>query len=109
MPCTTPHHAGDRQATQGTGPAHPRGVRSVQPRRGADGALPAKTKQLIAVAVAHTTQCLYCIRGHTRLAHRAGAQAPPTSRSRKRSGSRPKCARGGAYAHSTLALEALSK
>ena len=39
----------------------------------ADGALPEQTKQLIAVAVAHTTQCPYCIRGHTRLAHRKGA------------------------------------
>ena len=39
----------------------------------AEGALPEVTKQLIAVAVAHTTQCPYCIRGHTRLAHRAGA------------------------------------
>ena len=28
----------------------------------ADGALPAKTKDLIAVAVAHVTQCPYCIR-----------------------------------------------
>jgi alkylhydroperoxidase/carboxymuconolactone decarboxylase family protein YurZ len=27
-----------------------------------DGALPGKTKQLIAVAVAHVTQCLYCIK-----------------------------------------------
>ena len=34
----------------------------------ADGALPAKTKQLIAVAVAHVTQCPYCIRGHTKAA-----------------------------------------
>ncbi len=39
----------------------------------ADGALPAKTKQLIAVAVAHVTQCPYCIRGHTRAALRHGA------------------------------------
>jgi AhpD family alkylhydroperoxidase len=39
----------------------------------ADGALPGKTKQLIAVAVAHTTQCPYCIRGHTKTALRAGA------------------------------------
>ncbi len=39
----------------------------------ADGALPAKTKQLIAVAVAHVTQCPYCIRGHTKAALRAGA------------------------------------
>jgi AhpD family alkylhydroperoxidase len=39
----------------------------------ADGALPGKTKQLIAVAAAHVTQCPYCIRGHTKLAHQAGA------------------------------------
>jgi alkylhydroperoxidase/carboxymuconolactone decarboxylase family protein YurZ len=31
----------------------------------AEGALPAKTKQLIAVAVAHVTQCPYCIHGHS--------------------------------------------
>lgn len=39
----------------------------------ADGALAAKTKQLIAVAVAHVTQCPYCIRGHTKAALRQGA------------------------------------
>src|SRR5574340_1040549 len=39
----------------------------------APGALPAKTKQLIAVAVAHVTQCPYCIRGHTEAALRHGA------------------------------------
>lgn len=37
------------------------------------GALDAKTKQLIAVAVAHTTQCPYCIRSHTKDALKAGA------------------------------------
>ena len=37
------------------------------------GALPNKTKQLIAVAVAHVTQCPDCIDGHTELAGRAGA------------------------------------
>ena len=41
----------------------------------ADGALPAKTKQLIAVAVAHVTQCPYCIRGHTDGALKHGATA----------------------------------
>jgi len=41
----------------------------------AEGAIPAKTKQLIAVAVAHVTQCPYCIRGHTRAALRHGATA----------------------------------
>jgi AhpD family alkylhydroperoxidase len=38
----------------------------------ADGALSAKTKQLIAVAAAHVTQCPYCIKGHTHAALRAG-------------------------------------
>lgn len=38
-----------------------------------DGALPAKTKQLIALAVAHVTQCPYCIRSHTKDALRKGA------------------------------------
>ncbi len=41
----------------------------------ADGALPAKVKQIIAVAVAHVTQCPYCINGHTAAAMRAGATA----------------------------------
>jgi AhpD family alkylhydroperoxidase len=39
----------------------------------ADGALPAKMKQIIAVAVAHVTQCPYCIKGHTKAALRHGA------------------------------------
>lgn len=39
----------------------------------AEGALSAKTKQLIAVAVAHATQCPYCIRSHTELALKHGA------------------------------------
>jgi AhpD family alkylhydroperoxidase len=41
----------------------------------AEGALSAKTKQLIAVAVAHVTQCPYRIRGHTSAALRHGATA----------------------------------
>ncbi len=39
----------------------------------ADGALDRRTKQLIAIAVAHVTQCPWCIEGHTRGAKRAGA------------------------------------
>src|SRR5262245_43097815 len=38
----------------------------------ADGAIPAKTKELIAVAVAVTTQCPYCIEIHTKKAKAAG-------------------------------------
>lgn len=38
----------------------------------AAGALPTRTKHIIAVAVAHVTQCPYCIRGHTSAALRDG-------------------------------------
>jgi AhpD family alkylhydroperoxidase len=39
----------------------------------AAGAIPAKYKELMAVAVALTTQCPYCIEIHTRKARQAGA------------------------------------
>ncbi|MBR9915575.1 MAG: carboxymuconolactone decarboxylase family protein [Algicola sp.] len=38
-----------------------------------EGALPEKTKQIIAVAVAHVTQCPYCIKSHTKQALKKGA------------------------------------
>ncbi|MFV0369604.1 MAG: carboxymuconolactone decarboxylase family protein [Hyphomicrobiaceae bacterium] len=39
----------------------------------AEGALDARTKQLIAIAAAHITQCPWCIEGHVKAAKRAGA------------------------------------
>jgi len=39
----------------------------------AEGAIPVKYKELIAVAVALTTQCPYCIEIHTGNARKAGA------------------------------------
>ena len=41
----------------------------------ADGAIPVKYKELIAVAVALTTQCPYCIDIHSSNARQAGATA----------------------------------
>lgn len=38
-----------------------------------DGKIPHKMRELIAVAVAHTTQCPYCIKVHTQNAKKAGA------------------------------------
>ncbi len=38
-----------------------------------DGAVPRKYRELIALAVACTTQCPYCLGVHTRAAKRAGA------------------------------------
>ncbi|WP_240512041.1 carboxymuconolactone decarboxylase family protein [Paludifilum halophilum] len=40
---------------------------------GGEGTLSAKLKELIAVAVAHTTECPYCIDLHTQSADKAGA------------------------------------
>jgi AhpD family alkylhydroperoxidase len=39
----------------------------------AEGALPVKTKELIALAVAHITQCPWCIDAHAKRAVKAGA------------------------------------
>lgn len=38
-----------------------------------EGAIPRKYRELIAIAVASTTQCPYCLDVHTRAAKRAGA------------------------------------
>lgn len=71
----------------------------------ADGALPVKTKQLIAVAVAHTTQCPYCIRGHTEGALKAGASEAEIMEAIWVAA---EMRAGGAYAHSNLALETMT-
>ncbi|MDD4876473.1 MAG: carboxymuconolactone decarboxylase family protein [Dehalococcoidales bacterium] len=39
----------------------------------AEGAIPPKYKELIAIAAAHITRCPYCIEGHTRRAKENGA------------------------------------
>ena len=38
-----------------------------------DGKIPRKYRELIALAVAHTTQCVYCIEAHVKGAKKAGA------------------------------------
>ena len=71
----------------------------------ADGALPAKVKQLIAVAAAHITQCPYCIRGHTKAALRSGATGEEIMEAIWVAA---EMRAGGAYAHSTIALAAIA-
>ena len=71
-----------------------------------EGALPEKTKQLIAVAVAHVTQCPYCIRSHTKQAYRKGASKQEIMEaiwvaSEMRA--------GGAYAHAIIAVDEMDK
>ena len=72
----------------------------------AEGALPTKTKQLIAVAAAHVTQCPYCIRGHTQAALRHGATAEEIMEAIWVSA---EMRAGGAYAHSVVALDAIEE
>ncbi|MGH7107708.1 MAG: carboxymuconolactone decarboxylase family protein [Acetobacteraceae bacterium] len=72
----------------------------------ADGALPAKMKQIIAVAVAHVTQCPYCIKGHTKAALRAGASPAELMEAIWVAA---EMRAGGAYAHSNLMLETLGE
>ncbi len=72
----------------------------------ADGALSAKTKDLIAVAVAHVTQCPYCIRGHTASALRRGATQQEVMEAIWVAA---EMRAGGAYAHSNLALDTMNQ
>jgi AhpD family alkylhydroperoxidase len=67
----------------------------------ADGALSAKMKQIVAVAVAHVTQCPYCIKGHTKAALRAGATEQELMEAIWVAA---EMRAGGAYAHSALAI-----
>lgn len=67
-----------------------------------EGALPEKTKQLIAVAVAHVTQCPYCIRSHTSLALKKGASQQEIMEAIWVAA---EMRAGGAFAHSAIALD----
>jgi AhpD family alkylhydroperoxidase len=72
----------------------------------AAGALDTKTKQLIAVAVAHVTQCPYCIRGHTKAALRAGAAERELMEAIWVAA---EMRAGAAFAHSVIALDVMGK
>jgi AhpD family alkylhydroperoxidase len=70
------------------------------------GALSSKAKQLIAVAVAHVTQCPYCIRGHTKAALRQGASQEEIMEAIWVAA---EMRAGGAYAHSAIALDTMDQ
>jgi len=67
-----------------------------------EGALSEKTKQLIAVAVAHVTQCPYCIHGHTAQAMRKGSSEQEIMEAVWVAA---EMRAGGSYAHSALAID----
>jgi AhpD family alkylhydroperoxidase len=70
----------------------------------AKGALSVKMKQLIAVAVAHVTQCPYCIRGHTLAAAREGTTREEIMEAIWVAA---EMRAGAAYAHSAIAEDAM--
>ncbi len=70
------------------------------------GALDEKTKQLIAVAVAHVTQCPYCIRSHTPQALRKGATQEEIMEAIWIAA---EMRAGAAYAHANIAMDEMEK
>ena len=79
--------------------------RAFSERVFADGALSSRTKELIAVAVAHVTQCPYCIRGHTESALRKGATRAEIMEAIWVAA---EMRAGGAYAHANLAIDTMN-
>lgn len=70
-----------------------------------EGVLDEKTKQLIAVAVAHVTQCPYCIKSHVPQAMKKGASKEIMEAIWVAAEMRA----GAAYAHATIALDAMDE
>jgi AhpD family alkylhydroperoxidase len=71
-----------------------------------ESTLPRKMKELIAIAVAHTTQCPYCIEGHVRTAKKAGASDQEIAEAIFVAAA---LRAGGAFAHSTIAMSVLNE
>jgi AhpD family alkylhydroperoxidase len=67
-----------------------------------DGHIPRKYRELIALAVAHTTQCVYCIDVHTRAAKRTGCTREEVAEAVLLAAA---LRAGAAAAHGTLALK----
>jgi len=63
-----------------------------------------KIKELIAIGVAHTTQCPYCIESHVKAAQKAGATAKEIAEAIFVAAA---LRAGGAFAHSTIAMGTL--
>jgi AhpD family alkylhydroperoxidase len=66
-----------------------------------ESALPRKVKELIAIAVAHTTQCPYCIESHVKAAKKAGASDSEIAEAIFVTAA---LRAGGAFAHSTVSM-----
>ena len=67
-----------------------------------DGKIPRKYRELIAIAVAHTTQCVYCIDVHVKAAKKQGATREEVAEAVFLAAA---LRAGGAAAHGTIALK----
>lgn len=72
----------------------------------ADGSLPAKVKELIAVGCAHVTRCPYCIDFHVQKARKAGANDEEIAESVFVAVA---MSAGASMAHACTAIDSLSK
>jgi AhpD family alkylhydroperoxidase len=72
----------------------------------ADGAIPAKTKELIALGIAQITQCPWCIDAHTARAMRTGATDQEIAETTFVAMA---MAAGAAWSHGGLALQCLDE
>jgi AhpD family alkylhydroperoxidase len=72
----------------------------------AEGALPVKMKELMALAVAHITQCPWCIEVHAKRARRAGATDQEVAETIFVSMA---LAAGAAWSHGGLTLQCLDE
>jgi len=71
-----------------------------------DGKIPRKYRELIAIAVAHTTQCVYCIEVHTKNAKKVGASKEEVAEAVLLAAA---LRSSGAAAHGTLAMKFYDK
>ena len=71
-----------------------------------DGAMPARTKELIALGIAHITQCPWCIDAHTKRAATAGASDEEIAETTFVAMA---MAAGAAWSHGGLALQCLQE
>ena len=71
-----------------------------------DGAIPRKYRELIAIAVAHTTQCAYCIDVHVASAKKAGATREEVAEAILLAAA---LRAGGAAAHGSMAMKLFDK
>lgn len=101
FPKATPHLSKRRKALA---PEAAEAFRNFSRAAFREGALSRKHKQIIAVAVAHVTQCPYCIRGHTEAATREGATAEELMEAIWIA---VEMRAGAAFAHSLIAVDAL--